>query len=267
MLKHVISTENGFKVSWYVSSDIICQVKCMDVYGYVVKLTVLKVTVGAKVTSILSLHERLPIQNMEFEAERKGWNGNRSSVFLFDFFKGNIGKRMKNIEKRVFFGVEHFFQKVMAAEPVPPEIGIVDLNTVARGARHETPNTTPPRTRQSDQRKHRCIMIHYESLWYILNISKFIIQCTHDTWIVMTYPYNKPQLNHRMWYRRARQWYLTSIEYSLVNSSYFCGLEPAFQVLGVRYLASLWLLVPRSLLIGTARLELWIVCIVWVATR
>ena len=44
----------------------------MDVYGYVVKLTVLKVTVGAKVTSILSLHERLPIQNMEFEAERKG---------------------------------------------------------------------------------------------------------------------------------------------------------------------------------------------------
>lgn len=266
MLKRVISTEKGLQGQlicfiWYHLSS---QVYGCVVYGYVVKLTVLKVTVGAKVTSILSLHERLPIQNMEFEAERKGWNGNRSSVFLFDFFKGNIGKRMKNIEKRDFFGVEHFFQKVMAAEPVPPEIGIVDLNTVARGARHETPNTTPPRTRQSDQRKHRCIM---NSLWYILNISKFIIQCTHDTWIVMTYPYNKPQLNHRMWYRHARQWYLTSIEYSLVNSSYFCGLEPAFQVLGVRYLASLWLLVPRSLLIGTARLELWIVCIVCVATR
>ena len=181
MLKHVISTENGFKVSWYVSSDIICQVKCMDVYGYVVKLTVLKVTVGAKVTSILSLHERLPIQNMEFEAERKGWNGNRSSVFLFDFFKGNIGKRMKNIEKRVFFGVEHFFQKVMAAEPVPPEIGIVDLNTVARGARHETPNTTPPRTRQSDQRKHRCIIyVYYIYYIYIYMIHSKYFKIHHS---------------------------------------------------------------------------------------
>eukprot|EP00434_Breviolum_minutum_P005576 symbB.v1.2.004918.t1/scaffold263.1/size248082/19 len=51
-----------------------------------------------EVTSILSLHERLPIQNMEFE--------------------------------------------VMAAEPVPPEIGIVDLNTVVFVDWDSTPEFT-----------------------------------------------------------------------------------------------------------------------------
>ena len=54
-------------------------------------------------TSILTLNEHLQINNMEFQALESPKEG----------------------------GKKQFVAQVMAAEPVPPEIGLVDLNTVA----------------------------------------------------------------------------------------------------------------------------------------
>ena len=111
MLKRVISTEKGLQGQltcfiWYHLSS--------QVYGCV--------WIRGEVDSVESDSRRQG--NQHFVVARaltdskhgirggeKGLKWKSELCCFVWFFKGNIGKRMKNIEKRVLFGVEHFFFK------------------------------------------------------------------------------------------------------------------------------------------------------------